>query len=295
MFIENPPTDWPRARTPQSPLQAVDCPASKERPEKQPAARQPGIVSDRLITDLESRFADSPESLLRWAIKRFKARLAVVTALQAGGIVLLDMARRIDPGVRAITIDTGRLPGETFELIDTVRRRMGIAIEVVHPDGAALNRLVSRAGPNLFYDSVADRLACCRIRKVEALEGALGGLDAWVTGLRRDQSPTRRETPMIARDTRNAGRLKLAPLAGWTEADVWTYIRQRGLPHHPLYDQGYRSIGCAPCTRPVQIGEEARAGRWWWEDETKKECGLHLPKALRAEHEASSTTAGEVL
>lgn len=230
--------------------------------------------SDDLVA-LAGTYDNDPEGLLRWTLERFGPRSVIVTALQAEGIVLLDMARRIDPNVRAITIDTGRLPRETHDLIDTVRRRLGIAIEIVHPSSDALADLVSRRGPNLFYDSVESRLACCHVRKVEPLGRALAGVDAWITGLRRDQSPSRQGTAIITRDPATGGRLKLAPLAGWSEDDVWSYIRARKLPYHALYDQGYRSIGCAPCTRPVQIGEAARAGRWWWEDGSSKECGLH--------------------
>lgn len=252
MFIENPPTL------------------------KRPASRR---FDEDEIAEVEHAHQRDPAGLLRWAIERFSTRFAVVTALQAEGIVLLDLARKIDPELRVITIDTGRLPSETHALIATVRRRLGIAIEMVHPDRFALARLVSNRGPNLFYDSVEDRVECCRVRKVEPLERALIGIEAWVTGLRREQSRERRNTRVVAIDPANRERLKLAPLAHWSEDEVWSYIREHELPYHPLYDRGYRSIGCAPCTRPVAIGEPARAGRWWWEGQTKKECGLHMAPA----------------
>lgn len=223
----------------------------------------------------------SPESLLRWAIERWADRLALVTSFQATGLVLLDMAWRIDPSIRIITLDTGRLPQETYDTMEAVRRRYGVNLEVVSPDPEALQELVGDRGPNLFYESLQDRRDCCRVRKVEPLRRALGNVDAWVTGLRRDQAPSRKDTLKVAfDDAPHPGLVKLAPLAAWTEEQVEEYVRRHAVPRHPLYSKGYRSIGCAPCTRPVVEGADPRSGRWWWEAQQgdgAKECGLHLP------------------
>jgi thioredoxin-dependent adenylylsulfate APS reductase len=226
----------------------------------------------RAAAELESA---TPQDILWWGIKRFGARLALCTSLQADGMALLDMAVRIAPRVRVFTIDSGRLPAETYDLIDRVRERYGSAIEVYAPDAAELGAFVSAEGVNPFYRSTALRLECCRIRKVNPLERVLRDLDAWVTGLRRDQSANRADTRVVEVDEQHGGIVKLNPLAAWSEAQVWDYIRANDVPYNALYDQGYTSIGCAPCTRAIQPGEDPRAGRWWWETDTLKECGMH--------------------
>ncbi len=216
-----------------------------------------------------------PESILSLALAKWGRRLALVTSFQSEGLVLLDMAWRIDSTVRVITLDTGRLPQETYDVIDRVRERYGIEVEVFFPDAGAVEALVRGGGPNLFYRSVRARLDCCRVRKVEPLKRALAGLAAWVTGLRRSQSAARAGVRTIEIDREHGGIVKLNPLAGWSREQVEAYAREHGVPRHPLYARGYASIGCAPCTRPVQPGEEPRAGRWWWENGSHKECGLH--------------------
>lgn len=214
--------------------------------------------------------------LLAWATRRWGSRVAVGTAFQAEGMVLLDMAWRIEPSVRVFTIDTGRLPAETYEHIDRVRERYGLEVEVYLPDARQVEELVRRGGPNLFYHSHEQRLACCQVRKVEPLRRALAGLAAWITGRRRDQGPTRGDVRRLERDPLQPGVIKLNPLADWSDEEVWAYIAAHDVPYHPLYDQGYRSIGCAPCTRASLPGEDPRAARWWWEqDGQPKECGLH--------------------
>ena len=176
------------------------------------------------------------------------------------------MAYRIDPKVKFFSIDTGRLPTETFELIETLRERYpGLALTLLSPDAPQLQRLVDRHGPNLFYRSVEQRLLCCNVRKVQPLTRYLGGVDAWVTGLRRDQWAGRTDIRKVEIDHDHGAIVKLNPLAEWTEDEVWDYVRENDVPVHPLYAQGYTSIGCAPCTRPVAEGEAKRAGRWWWE------------------------------
>jgi thioredoxin-dependent adenylylsulfate APS reductase len=217
----------------------------------------------------------SPQAILRWGMQRFGARLALCTSFQADGMVLLDMAWRIDPAVRVFTIDTGRLPAETYALIDQVRERYGIAIEVYSPDAGQLAAFVGAEGVNPFYRSAALRLRCCAIRKVNPLKRVLGDLDAWVTGLRRDQSLNRRDVQVVELDREHPGLVKLNPVASWSDDEVWDYIRAHDVPVNALYGQGYTSIGCAPCTRAIAPGEDARAGRWWWEQDTLKECGMH--------------------
>jgi thioredoxin-dependent adenylylsulfate APS reductase len=217
------------------------------------------------------------EEVLRWGIEQYGERLAICTAFQASGMVILDMAARIaGSNVKVFTIDTGRLPEETHRLIGDVRSRYGMEIEVVMPDSREVAAMVSSYGPNLFRDAVAYRRLCCEIRKVRPLNRRLENLDAWVVGLRRQQSESRESIGKVAVDEAHGGILKLAPLADWTREEVWEYIRRHDVPYHELYWQGYSSIGCAPCTRPVAEGEEERAGRWWWEQEAHKECGIHV-------------------
>ena len=216
-----------------------------------------------------------PEEILRWGIERWRRRLAICTSFQAEGMALFDMAWRIDPAVRLFTVDTGRLPQETYEVMEQVRERYGTAIEVYFPDARKLERMTTRFGPDLFRRSVELRERCCEVRKVRPLARALAGFDAWVTGLRRDQSPSRRQTPVVQVDRAHGGLAKIAPLVGWTRDRVWEHVREHDLERHPLYERGYRSIGCAPCTRAVGPDEDERAGRWWWEESAVRECGLH--------------------
>ena len=215
------------------------------------------------------------DQLLAWAIERFGRRFAVVTSFQAEGMVVLDLARRVDPGVRVLTLDTGRLPEETFQVIEAVRTGLGLQVEVVTPDPADVAAMVARHGPNLFHKDPALRRLCCHLRKVAPLDRALAGFGAWATGLRRDGGPGRAGTPKAELDDAHGGIVKLNPLADWTRDQVWAYLRTHRLPVNPLYEQGYTSIGCAPCSRPTRPGEDERAGRWWWEADQDRECGLH--------------------
>jgi len=216
-----------------------------------------------------------PHEVLRWAIERFGRRLAICSSFQAEGCALIDMAWRIDPSIRVFTIDTGRQPQETYDLIDQVRERYGIQTEVFMPDTSTVQQMVTRHGQNLFYRDVNLRLLCCQVRKVLPLRRALVNFDAWVTGLRRDQWATRSNIRKVEIDHDHGAIVKLAPLADWDEADVWDYIRANDVPYNKLYDQGYKSIGCAPCTRPIEANADPRSGRWWWETGAPKECGMH--------------------
>ena len=213
-------------------------------------------------------------SVLTWAYAAFP-RLALVSSFQAESSVLIDMATRISDHVRLVTIDTGRLPQETHDVLDRMRQRYGLAIEVVSPEADDLSKLTVEHGTNLFYGSPELRRSCCDVRKVRPLKKALLAFDAWITGVRRSQAVTRAKTPIVSADPLHPGLTKIAPLAHWTRGQVWDYIHQHRVPYHALYDLGYTSIGCAPCTRATQPGEDERAGRWWWEQGESKECGLH--------------------
>jgi thioredoxin-dependent adenylylsulfate APS reductase len=222
----------------------------------------------------------SAQALLAWAIDAFHPRLAISAAGGVDGMVLIDMAWRIDPRIRVFTLDTGRLPPETYSLFEEVRDRYGIDVEFEQPDGDAVSAMMTEHGPNLMYAGVDQRLACCEIRKVLPLKRKLTTLDAWVAGLRREQWKTRRNIAKVELDRDHGGIVKLNPLADWTLERIWDYVHQHEVPYHELFDHGYTSIGCAPCTRPVLPGESERAGRWWWEAETDKECGIHCSVGL---------------
>ena len=222
----------------------------------------------------------SASEVLEWAIYSFGNSFAISTSFQNEGMVIIDMAARISPGVRAFTLDTGRLPDETYQMVEAVRERYGICVEMVSPDAAEIESMTAQHGPNLFYREPALRMLCCQIRKVRPLERKLKELKAWAVGLRRGQNEERAEIPKI--DT-GGGMVKISPLAHWHKQQVEDYIHQHAVPVHPLYAKGYTSIGCAPCTRPVQLGEEERTGRWWWEQDASKECGIHFTPSGKAE------------
>src|SRR5688572_17079120 len=220
------------------------------------------------------------EELLEWALASFHPKLAISSAGGIDAMVFIDMAWRVNPNVRVFTLDTGRLPPETYTLFEEVRERYGIAVEFEYPETASVASLVNREGPNLMYRGVDLRLACCTVRKVEPLRRKLATLDAWIAGLRREQWASRRNIAKVELDRDHGGIVKLNPLADWTLDEVWDYVRKQEVPYHELFDHGYTSIGCAPCTRPVQPGEPERAGRWWWEQDTAKECGIHCSVEL---------------
>ena len=219
------------------------------------------------------------EEVLAWAIRTFRPRIALASSFGAEDVALIDMWWRIDPAVRVFTLDTGRLAEETYEVMDRIRERYGIPIAAYFPAAAAVEALERERGFYSFRRNVAERKHCCGIRKVDPLGRALAGLHAWVTGLRREQAETRAAVPQVERDSGHGGILKVNPLASWSTAQTWEYVRAHGVPYNRLHDQGYPSIGCAPCTRAIQPGEDLRAGRWWWERPESKECGLHVAPA----------------
>jgi len=226
----------------------------------------------RLNEEFESK---TPQELLEWGLKEFHPNIALAWS-GAEDVALVDMMVRINPDARVFTLDTGRLNPETYDLIDRVRKRYGINVEVLFPDSAGVEEMVTQKGVNLFYRSVANRKLCCKTRKVQPLKRMLSAMDGWITGLRRDQAVTRTVLNRIETDQVFGGIIKLNPLAGWTHQDVWNYIRENDIPYNELHDKDYPSIGCAPCTRAVALGQDIRSGRWWWEAPESKECGLHV-------------------
>ncbi len=213
-------------------------------------------------------------------IAREFPRAAVASSLGAEDMVLADAIWTAGLPIAIFTLDTGRLPRQTLDLLQQARERYGRDIEVYRPDSGVVARYVANHGANGFYERVELRKACCHIRKVVPLQQALQGRDAWLTGLRREQSVTRAELRLREFDATH-GLVKFNPLADWTEADVWAYIRSRGVPYNALHDRGYPSIGCEPCTRAIRPGEDVRAGRWWWETRDSKECGIHVASLVQ--------------
>jgi phosphoadenosine phosphosulfate reductase len=216
----------------------------------------------------------SAENILRTALEQYPRRIALSSSLSIEDQVLTDILVHLDPAARIFTLDTGRLFPETYTLIDRTNKHFGIRIEVFFPEREAVEAMVNEQGINLFYDSLPQRKECCRVRKIEPLRRAFRGLDAWICGLRREQSVTRTEVLPVERDEAN-NLMKINPLFDWTEQEVWDYIRTHNVPYNVLHDEGFPSIGCQPCTRAVAPGADPRSGRWWWESPEHKECGLH--------------------
>ena len=236
-------------------------------------------MNDNLIdlTDLDEKLQQaSPQEILAHALERHDN--IAISFSGAEDVALIDMATRIRPGVQVFCLDTGRLHSETYEFIETVRKHYDIDLNILFPDTEAVQKLVSEKGLFSFYED--NHQECCGIRKVGPLRKKLLTLDAWITGQRKDQSPgTRASIPVVQNDKvfarPNETLTKYNPLVNWSSKQVWDYIRSNNVPYNPLHDQGFVSIGCAPCTKPIGPGQHEREGRWWWEEATKKECGLH--------------------
>jgi phosphoadenosine phosphosulfate reductase len=217
--------------------------------------------------------------VLALALERVgRDRLVLVSSFGVEDMVLLDLLIRLEPRPRVVTLDTGRLPEETYAVMEATRDRYGIELEIYAPDATAVEELVRRDGPNLMYHSLENRLSCCEIRKVLPLRRALSTADGWITGVRRDQTPSRKGVPKLAVDLEHGLIWKASPLADWTSDAVWDYVRREEVPYNALHDAGYPSIGCAPCTRAVAPDGDPRSGRWWWEQGGSRECGLHVPR-----------------
>ncbi len=217
---------------------------------------------------------ESPENVLRYFLEHFAGKIALSSSMGPEDQVLSEMITSINPSVEIFTLDTGRLFPETYDLIDRTSKKYKTQIKVYFPDAKDVEEMIASKGINLFFDSIENRKLCCSLRKLAPLARALNGLDAWITGLRRDQSITRTDLQIVEWDENN-GLLKINPLANWTEKDTWDYIDLKKIPVSPLHKKGFSSIGCQPCTRAIEEGEDVRAGRWWWENPDTKECGLH--------------------
>lgn len=213
--------------------------------------------------------------------------VAFASSLGAEDMVVADAIFTAALPIAVFTLDTGRLPRETLDLMERMRSRYSRGVDIFQPDADEVARYVSAHGVNAFYESVELRKSCCHIRKVEPLKRALTGRDAWVTGLRRAQAITRTELPLREFDAAH-GLVKFNPLADWSEEEVWAYIRDREVPYNALHDRGYPSIGCDPCTRAIRPGEDIRAGRWWWESRDSKECGIHVSPLVQPVGEKTS-------
>ena len=241
-----------------------------------PVVMKPSAADIAAATQL---LAGKPaQEVLAWALQTYGSKLALASSFSLEDCVVIDIAAKIDPKVRVFALDTGRLPEETYQTADRVREKYRIDIEWYFPAREPIETLERKKGLFSFMESLDNRHECCGIRKVEPLGRALSELDAWVTGLRREQAVTRSATPEVEYDEGHGGIAKLNPIISWTEVQARDYAKANRVPLHPLHDRGYPSIGCAPCTRSVAAGEHPRAGRWWWENPESKECGLHPVK-----------------
>jgi phosphoadenosine phosphosulfate reductase len=211
-------------------------------------------------------------------LNEYHGKTVLASSFGAEDQVLTHMVRQINPLVEIFTIDTGRLYPETLELLEITERRYNFKYKVYRPNKQSVKIYVKARGIDSIYDSTENRKECCYIRKVEPLQRALQGVDAWLTGLRRVQSEDRENVLKVQVDDAHGGIYKVSPLANWSDEKVWDYIKEHDIPYNKLHDKGYPSIGCEPCTRAVKPGENIRAGRWWWEKSEHKECGLHLER-----------------
>lgn len=239
----------------------------------------------RALPGYEERLAATVE-LLRDAASRHAGRIVLATSLGAEDMVLTDLVARHELPIPLATLDTGALHVQTLELLQRLQAHYGLTVEVLRPAADAVIRFVRENGSNAMYRSIELRRACCAVRKLEPLARLLQGRSAWVTGLRREQSASRARIEPLEHD--EAGRTKVSPLLDWPQADVWHYIERHGVPYNPLHDRFHPSIGCAPCTRAVALGEDERSGRWWWERGAAKECGLHAPRPSVARPEEAT-------
>ncbi|HLE34559.1 MAG TPA: phosphoadenylyl-sulfate reductase [Nitrososphaerales archaeon] len=235
----------------------------------------------KITTEEVQKISDGMESksaqeVLKWALETFHPRIALASSFGAEDVVLIDMLAKLRKDAKVFTLETGRLNQETYDVMDAIRDKYDMTIEIYFPDQEEVEDMVRERGLNLFYHSVENRKLCCEIRKVHPLNRALSRLDAWITGLRRDQVATRAVAKKVEIDSGHNNIVKLNPLADWSWENVWEYIKKNDVPYNKLHDKGYPSIGCEPCTRAIKPGEDLRAGRWWWEQDAHKECGLHF-------------------
>lgn len=230
------------------------------------------VKIDRWNAELSN---SSPKEVISFFFDQFPGRVVLSTSLGLEDQALTEIVASIDTSAPIFTLDTGRLFPETYDLLDRTCKKYGINIKVYFPDNSDVEEMVSNKGINLFYDSIENRKLCCNIRKLVPLARAMKGFNAWITGLRKDQSVTRTDMKLLEWDEYN-NMLKINPLINWTEKDLLDYIEVKNIPYNPLHKKGFASIGCQPCTRAIEPGEDIRAGRWWWENPDTKECGLHM-------------------
>jgi len=228
------------------------------------------------IANTEKMESKSAPEILKWGFEKFGDKMVLASSFGAEDVILIDMMCKINRNLtRVFTLDTGRLNQETYDLIDKIRKKYEIIVDVYFPNASDIEKMVATKGMNLMYDSIENRKLCCNLRKIEPLKRALKQFDCWITGLRREQTVTRNKILKIEFDSLNNNIIKLNPLADWTNDEIWKYIHENEIPYNELHDKGYPSIGCEPCTRAIKKGEDPRAGRWWWENDVHKECGLH--------------------
>ncbi len=233
------------------------------------------------IEVLNQGFKDSgAEDVLKYFLNQYKGKIALASSMGAEDQVLTHMLAKIDPSVNIFTLDTGRMFPETYDLIEKTNARYKLNINIYFPEREQVEEMVNEKGVNLFYESIENRRRCCHVRKIVPLKRALSKLDVWISGLRRSQSVTRTTVQMVEWDESN-NLIKINPLLNWEEAEVWDYIKKYNVPHNALHDKGFASIGCQPCTRAIQPGEDVRAGRWWWENPKLRECGLHVKPSMK--------------
>jgi phosphoadenosine phosphosulfate reductase len=217
----------------------------------------------------------TPQEVLKWSLDNLHPKIAMASSFGAEDVVVIDMMMKINPKARIFTLDTGRLNQETYDVMDEIRKKYNVNIEVMFPDQNEVEQMVRVNGLNLFYHSVGNRKLCCGIRQVHPLNRILSTLDGWITGLRADQTEVRLNANKIEFDEQHNGIIKVNPIIEWTWDQTWDYIKKNNIPYNKLHDNGFPSIGCEPCTRAIKSGEPLRAGRWWWESDSQKECGLH--------------------
>jgi len=228
------------------------------------------------ITDLNKILCKlTAEEVIRFLLKEYEGRIIFSTGLGAEDQVLTHMISGINKNTQIFTLDTGRLFQETYELLQITESKYDIKIKVYFPESDAVEKMVNKKGINLFYESIENRKHCCHIRKIEPLTRALSKADAWICGLRNEQTSTRSNLDIVEWDEQHEI-IKISPIISWTHGEVWDYIKKNNIPYNRLHDKGYPSIGCQPCTRAVNPGDSNRAGRWWWEMDGNKECGLHI-------------------
>jgi phosphoadenosine phosphosulfate reductase len=225
--------------------------------------------------DFKELNSKSTEEILDWSSKEYPGRIALASSFGLEDMVLIDIISKLPQPIAIFTLDTGRLHEETYTLIDRARSRYKLEIITYFPDSSSVEKLLREKGFLSFRESLENRKECCRIRKVEPLNRALKELSAWVTGLRKDQNVTRNDIQAVEEDKDHPSLVKINPLKDWTLGDINEYILKNNVPTNPLHKQNYPSIGCTPCTRPVEPDEDPRSGRWWWENPEHKECGLH--------------------